>query len=292
VVPTPQAGATEEWHQAVDLFHQAIALQLQGRLSQAIKTYEQSIAIYPTAEAHTFLGWTYSWMGEHDLAISEAIKAIDLDPDYGNPYNDIGAVLLAMGQLDEAIPWLKKAMAAKRYEPRHYPHLNLGKIWIRKGRWNDALDSFEEALRLAPEQPLRPLPRIAVSIPPPGGDTTKPSEEALDDLLETMTGYFQAWTAYDPVALLDRTAPSSVDATKALLLNLARAKLERSKIRLVDTDIMYFSEPLAILGTRLEVDGRTFLVPHLLALDDGEWKVVGRAIIRAEAENQLAPAGV
>ena len=107
-----------------------------------------------------------------------------------------------------------------------------------------------------------------------------------------MAGYFQAWTAYDPVALLDRTAPSSAEATKALLINLARAKLERSNIRLVDTDIIYFGEDMAILATRLEVDGRTLLVPHLLALYDGEWKVVGRAIIRAEAENQLAPAGV
>ena len=284
VIPTPEGGATEQWHRAVDLLHQAVALQFQGRLSQAIKTYQQSIATYPTAEAYTFLGWTYNWMGENGLAISEAKKAIELDPDFGNPYNDIGAILVEMGGLDEAIPWLKKAMAAKRYEPRHFPHLNLGKIWVSKGRWNDALDSFEEALRLAPEQPLRPLPRIAVSIPPPGVDTPKPSEAAVDDLLETMAGYFQAWNTYDPAALVESTTPSSVETTKALLLQLARVKLEQSKIRLVDTDIIYFGEDMAILGTRLLIDGRTFLVPHLLALYDGEWKVVGRAFIRAEGE--------
>ena len=32
-----------------------------------------------------------------------------MDPDFGNPYNDIGAYLIEMGRLDEAIPWLEKA---------------------------------------------------------------------------------------------------------------------------------------------------------------------------------------
>ena len=146
-MPTPEGGPTEQWHSAVDLFHRALALQYQGRLAQAVETYQRSIATYPTAEAHNFLGWNYSWMGENDLAISEAKKAIALDPDYGNPYNDIGVVLIGMGQLDAAIPWLNKAIAAKRYEPRHFPHLNLGKIWVRKGMWDAALAAFFQFFR-------------------------------------------------------------------------------------------------------------------------------------------------
>ena len=143
---------------------------------------------------------------------------------------------------------LKNAMVAKRYEPRHFPHLNLGGIWVSKGKWNDALASFEDALRVAPEQPLPSMPTVSVSVPPPTADTPKPPEEALDDLLETMGGYFQAWNTYDPVALVERTAPSSAEAVKALLLQLARAKLERSKILLVDTAVMYFAGPMVILA--------------------------------------------
>ena len=30
-------------------------------------------------------------------------------PTFGNPYNDIGAYLIAKGELDEAIEWLEKA---------------------------------------------------------------------------------------------------------------------------------------------------------------------------------------
>ncbi|NIO09761.1 MAG: tetratricopeptide repeat protein, partial [Deltaproteobacteria bacterium] len=46
---------------------------------------------FPTAEAYTFLGWTYSFMGQLNEAIEECQRAITLDPDFGNPYNDIGA---------------------------------------------------------------------------------------------------------------------------------------------------------------------------------------------------------
>ena len=40
-------------------------------------------------------------MGKLDEAIEECYKAIDRDPDFGNPYNDIGAYLIEKGQLDK-----------------------------------------------------------------------------------------------------------------------------------------------------------------------------------------------
>src|SRR2546430_7197875 len=52
--------------------------------------YQQSIDVHPTAEAHTFLGWTLSFQGRLEEATRECLKAIEVDPDFGNPYNDIG----------------------------------------------------------------------------------------------------------------------------------------------------------------------------------------------------------
>ena len=43
-----------------------------------------------------------------------------------------------------------EAQHAKRYEPRQFPFLNLGRIYIRQGRWWQALREFEGAVRLAP----------------------------------------------------------------------------------------------------------------------------------------------
>jgi Tfp pilus assembly protein PilF len=78
------------------------------------------------------------------------MRAIEVDPDFGNPYNDIGCYLMQQGKLDEAVPWLERAKQAKRYEPRQFPYMNLARIHVKQGRWWDALREFEGAVRLAP----------------------------------------------------------------------------------------------------------------------------------------------
>ena len=106
---------------AVELFRQAYEKQMSGDLEEAIDLYRESIETFPTAEAHTFLGWTYSFQGRIEEAIEECKHAIEIDPDFGNPYNDIGVYLIELGKHDEAVPWLEKAIEAKRYDAYHYP---------------------------------------------------------------------------------------------------------------------------------------------------------------------------
>jgi Tfp pilus assembly protein PilF len=138
---------------AIEVWERAYAHQRQGELDQAIQLYLESLAIHPTAEAHTFLGWTYSFQGRLDEAIAECHKAIAVDPDFGNPYNDIGVYLMQKGDLDGAIPWLEKAKRAPRYEPRQFPYMNLGRIYLRRGQWTEALREFEAGVRAVPKDP-------------------------------------------------------------------------------------------------------------------------------------------
>jgi len=141
----------ETLRRARALFTEAYQLQMAGELDAAIERYLESIACHPTAEAHTFLGWTYSFQDRLDDAIAECKKAIEVDPDFGNPYNDIGSYLFKQGKLDDAIPWLERAITATQYEPRHFPHCNLGRIYWAKGQLNRAIEEFERALVLDPE---------------------------------------------------------------------------------------------------------------------------------------------
>ncbi|MFQ5897087.1 MAG: tetratricopeptide repeat protein [Candidatus Methylomirabilia bacterium] len=136
--------------QAEHYFHKGYEAQTGGELEEAIAYYKKSIECFPTAEAHTFLGWTHSFRGDYEAAIRECHLAIEVDPDFGNPYNDIGAYLIELGRYDEAIPWLKKAMLAKRYEPRHYPHANLSRVYIKQGKFREAIGELERALELEP----------------------------------------------------------------------------------------------------------------------------------------------
>ncbi|HJQ68551.1 MAG TPA: tetratricopeptide repeat protein [Blastocatellia bacterium] len=142
-----QAAAKRE---ALGFFKSAYEAQMRGELDEAADLYKQSIAAYPTAEAHTFLGWTYSFMGLLDEAIAECLVAIEVDPDFGNPYNDIGAYLIEKGDAGGAIDWLVRAQKAARYESYFYPHFNLGRVYEAKGRLFDALREYKAAIDLNP----------------------------------------------------------------------------------------------------------------------------------------------
>ncbi len=131
---------------ATRLFKQAYEHQMKKELGEAVELYKQSIDAYPTAEAHTFLGWTYSWMGRIDDAIAECHKAIAVDPTFGNPYNDIGSYLMMQGKVDDAIPWIERALQAPRYESYCYPHMNLGRAYEQKRDWLRAKDEYRKAL--------------------------------------------------------------------------------------------------------------------------------------------------
>jgi Tfp pilus assembly protein PilF len=130
---------------AAHLLRAAYEKQMGGDFQSAIQLYKDSLAEHPTAEAYTFLGWTYSFLGRYDDAIQECENAIKLDPDFGNPYNDIGSYLVHLGKMEEAIPWLEKAKSAARYEPRHFPYINLGRIYMKMGKMEQASREFEQA---------------------------------------------------------------------------------------------------------------------------------------------------
>jgi Tfp pilus assembly protein PilF len=145
------AEDAEAKQRAAELWQEGCRYQMAGDLERAIETYRRSIEVWPTAEAHTFLGWTYSYQNRLDDATAECLKAIEIDPDFGNPYNDIGVYLMQQDRLEDAIPWLEKAKRAPRYQPRQFPYMNLGRIYLKQGKWWESLREFEGAVRMAPE---------------------------------------------------------------------------------------------------------------------------------------------
>ena len=139
---------------AAKFLREGYDLQMAGKVDEAIVLYLNSIAAQPTAEAHTCLGWAYSVKGRYGDAIRECEKAVRLDPDYGNPYNDIGAYMIETGRWEEAIPWLEKATAAERYDGKFYAWYNLGRVWEHLGDWTRALEAYRHALKQNPEYSL------------------------------------------------------------------------------------------------------------------------------------------
>ncbi len=136
---------------AIEFFNQAFAAQQVADYTAAIRLYKKSIAVFPTAEALTFLGWTYSFQGEYDLAIAECVAAIAVDSTFGNPYNDIGSYLIAKGNFYDCVRWFKSAIEAARYNARAFPHFNLAFVFEKRGKFLEAARHYGLALREQPD---------------------------------------------------------------------------------------------------------------------------------------------
>ena len=130
--------------------------QAQGDVEDAAAYYQMSLDIFPTAQAHTYLAWALASRGSWEDAIAECEKAIALDPEMGNPYNDIAVYLIELDRLDEALTFLQKALDAPRYDCRHYPYYHRGRIFERKGRFIAARDAYRASLDAEPNwEPAR-----------------------------------------------------------------------------------------------------------------------------------------
>jgi tetratricopeptide (TPR) repeat protein len=140
----------EKRQEAMEVMGRAYQLHMKGEVDEALELYDRSLEILPTAEAYTFRGWAKSFRRDFEGAIGDCHLAIDLDPEFGNPYNDIGAYHLELGQPEDAIPWLRMALKAKRYESYCFPHYNLGRIFEAAGKLVEAREHFGLALESNP----------------------------------------------------------------------------------------------------------------------------------------------
>ena len=196
--PEPEDPATLQ--EAFLHWQQGYVLHISGNYHEAIASFRRSIEAYPTAEGHTFLGWSLSHLGRVDEAIAECKKAIAVDPDYGNPYNDIGAYLIELGKADEAVPWLEKAMGAKRYCCYEYPHAN-----------GD-----------------RPLPRwLCLQAPPPRAGTPRTAKPPRQGAWRCGHGLKRTREMDSAVGCRSREAP---DGTSSRPKTLARSRVARLRV--------------------------------------------------------------
>jgi len=131
---------------AQDYFELAYEMQMHGELDKALYYYGRSLDCVESPEAYTFMAWAESMRGNFERAIELCRKAIDLDPDFGNPWNDLGAYLLALDRPHDSIAYLERALSCQRYLTYHYAHYNLGRAYEKLGDRARAREKYLEAL--------------------------------------------------------------------------------------------------------------------------------------------------
>ncbi len=117
--------------------------------SEAIALYEKVITGNPThANAYYSLGLIFQEQNELTKAVMYYEKAIALNINHANVYFNLAVIFKEQNRLDDAQKMYKKAIII---DPTHtYAYTNLGNIYKEYNRFESAIEMYEKAIALNP----------------------------------------------------------------------------------------------------------------------------------------------
>jgi tetratricopeptide (TPR) repeat protein len=154
----------------ISVCHHSMGLNLkhQGKHEEAMKHFSTGLAITlrtegETARAASFLaniGNVLKHVNKLDEAMEKFVSALSIfekakmDVNVAACHHNIGHVLMKQGKLDAALEHARKSLAIKRSKGLHEhadcgeSHMLIGEIFQSSGKFAEALDEFENALRI------------------------------------------------------------------------------------------------------------------------------------------------
>jgi len=130
-----------------------------GDLAAARREYETCTSIHPTnPRFHALLGGLLYNEGEAEAALAEFVRVLDLDSTYVLALEMTARIHAERGRSEEALRWARR-LAGRREETASAAVLH-AVVAAREGRFPEAADAYERALRLEPEN-LDTLERLA-----------------------------------------------------------------------------------------------------------------------------------
>jgi tetratricopeptide (TPR) repeat protein len=121
----------------------------EGRIDEATKTALKAIELQPDyGVARYNLGNLYAAQRRFDLAQSNFQEALRLYPNYAEAYTNFGQLIAERGDIETGIRYFRKAIELNPSVSR--AHLNLGVALAKQGRIEEAVGPLREAARLAP----------------------------------------------------------------------------------------------------------------------------------------------
>ena len=120
-------------------------------LERALTLVQQAIVLDESLPvAHSFLSMIYAQKQQYDQALTEAARAITLDPNNAESYRTQGYALIVMGRPEDALRMMEQAM---RLNP-HYPPVylfQLGVAYRYTGRYAEAVATLKQFLTRSPD---------------------------------------------------------------------------------------------------------------------------------------------
>src|SRR5262245_14073483 len=154
-------NAYHEWVRAADLMPDVLDVQMRagaymlltGQFEDAKTWAEKVLARHPTnVDAQILLGNALAGLKDLDRAVTEIEQAIQLDPEQGRAYTNLGVIQFARGQRVEAEKALKRAL---ELDPKAVSaHLALANYYWAVDRRDEAERALKAAVAMQPHDEL------------------------------------------------------------------------------------------------------------------------------------------
>jgi TolB-like protein/Tfp pilus assembly protein PilF len=137
-----RAGAGQSFRRALELnpslalahAHYAFYLDIDGNVDEGLAELYQAQELDPLTPAYpAWQGWLYYWEGQNNKAIEEALKSLELVPDFPIGLYVLGSAYAATGMYEEAI-----TVHQKVYEISPAYKWSLGHTYALAGRTDEA----------------------------------------------------------------------------------------------------------------------------------------------------------
>jgi adenylate cyclase len=116
----------------------------------AFELAQKALAIDDSHDgAHTLLSLVYLVKRQLDKALSEAERAIDLNPNSSDAYMFLGQVLGCMGRWEENVLYGKKSLRLSPF-PGAQPFYVLGRAYFMTGQYDESIATIKKALKVSP----------------------------------------------------------------------------------------------------------------------------------------------
>ena len=117
----------------------------QGRIDDAIETYQQAIRIQPDhGEAYYNLGNAFHSQTRLEEAVQSYHQAIQIQPNRLEAYNNLGVALIDQGKLEESIQAYQKTLEIQPNCADAYS--NLGIALKEQGRLKESIRAYQKAI--------------------------------------------------------------------------------------------------------------------------------------------------
>lgn len=129
-----------------------VAYLNENKAQQAFVEFQKAYELNPNdKEVLNAIGYIYLiYFDDTAKSIDFFEKAAKVDPNFSDAFNNLGFAHEKSGRFDAAVSFYKKAVSNLLYPTPDKAYIGMGNSYYRLGKYEDAINSFKEAIKRAP----------------------------------------------------------------------------------------------------------------------------------------------